>query len=100
MRLKELWMSPVDPPSNVRIVLADPHARVDGSPEPKDESLPRSSRLGARWTVVDANGASHGRLATRSEAVRLMSTLAGRIPAALPLHVADRDGHETGDRLA
>ena len=100
MRLEELRMSPVDPPSNVRILLADPHAPAEGSLEPAYEPLPRTCILGARWTVVDTNGATHGRLATRSEAVRLMSTLAGQIPAALPLHVADPDGHETGDRLA
>ena len=83
-----------EPPSNLRVLESfEPQHR----PVPPAPPTPVPS---VQWTVVDANGSPQGRLATRGEAVRLMSTLAGRMPGALPLRVMDREGHETGDRLA
>jgi hypothetical protein len=91
-RIVEGLPSTADPPSNVHVLETfEPF-------EPGGESPPTPS--GVRWTVVDVRGNPRGQVATRSEAVRLMSTLAGRMPGALPLRVMDREGHETGDRLA
>lgn len=90
-RTKERLAPMADPPSHLRILEAAESGDEPSAPGPATK---------ARWTVVDANGSPHGERATRSEAVRLMSTLAGRMPAVLPLRVVDREGHETGDRLA
>lgn len=73
--------------------------RVLESFEP-EKAAPSPTATSGQWTVVDTNGSPRGRVTTRSEAVRLMSTLAGRMPRALPLRVMDCEGHETGDRLA
>jgi hypothetical protein len=53
----------------------------------------------ATWTIRSDDGATHGRMTTRSEAVRAMSVLAMRgVP--LPMLVLDPQGRPTGDRLA
>jgi hypothetical protein len=94
-----------EPATNLRVLVGfEPRAQtpsVTARAETPKASTPKADGPSREpWTVVDVTGSAQGHTRTRAEAVRLMSTLAPRMPGTLPLQVTDGEGHLTGDRLA
>jgi hypothetical protein len=85
------WSTPAEPATSSNVVV------VDRAPAPRRaRSLAEDAEI---WTIRSEDGITHGRMTTRSEAVRGMSVLAMRgVP--LPMQVLDPAGQPTGDRLA
>jgi hypothetical protein len=79
-------------------LLDDQHLRIDANIRVVDVSDYTGSE-DQGWHVCDCSGADCGVATTRAEAVRMMSFVALKARANLPLQVLAPDGTPTGDRI-